>query len=72
MGIENENREDRNAQIHDCYYEIYNISLSDVDLDSLANKLPNEITEEAKEWGWYDTVVGDKIFKYLKDEYNNI
>ncbi|WP_310877063.1 hypothetical protein [Priestia megaterium] len=57
--------EDRKNTIHDSYLDIYKISLNDEQANSIVKSLPVDIVEEAVQWGWSDTVVGDKVYLFL-------
>lgn len=57
--------EDRNNTIHDSYLDIYNISLDNKQIKSIAKSLPEDINIKAAEWGWNDTVVGDQVYLFL-------
>ncbi|MFA1509979.1 hypothetical protein ACDN41_12185 [Priestia aryabhattai] len=59
--------EDRKNTIHDSYLDIYKISLNDEQIDSIIKSLPVGIVKEAAQWGWDDTVVGDKVHLFLND-----
>jgi hypothetical protein len=53
------------TQIHDCYYNVYKISLKDIEVSRIYAKLPIEIKDLALVWGWNDTEVREKIMGWL-------
>lgn len=54
-------------QIHDCYYDYYRQKPNPSSIAQIHKLLPNDIHLLANQWGWNDTEVGDKIYRWLRD-----
>ncbi|WP_339181891.1 hypothetical protein NST56_10615 [Bacillus sp. FSL R5-0560] len=55
-------------QIHDCYYDFYGKKPDPTSVVQIHKHLPRDIHLLAEEWGWNDTEVGEKIYKWLREE----
>jgi len=53
-------------QIHDRYYDHYGKIPSESIILQIHKLLPKDIYLLAEQWGWNDTEVGDKIYRWLK------
>jgi hypothetical protein len=58
--------------IHDVVIDATGKSLNHKEIDELVSKLPSSIIHTASEWGFWDTVVGDKIYEWIKEEEGKI
>lgn len=54
-----------NDVINDCYIEVIGDTPSDSQIKNIADNLPENVKYFAKQWGWYDTEVGDKICRWI-------
>ncbi|MBM7598167.1 hypothetical protein JOC34_000524 [Virgibacillus halotolerans] len=59
--------QDRANQINDCFVDIVGRRPRMDERDFINEHLPRETKLEAEEWGWSDTEVGIKVFKWIKD-----
>ena len=57
--------EDFYVYFHDCFLEVTEVSLSQEEIEDWYKYVPDSIKNIASEWGWNDTVVGDKLYEYL-------
>ena len=57
-------------QIIECYHEIYDESPSLEIKNKIAEKIPMDIRLLAFQWGWDDTEVGDKVYRFIRDEFD--
>lgn len=55
--------------INDCYVDILGKQPTAEQLQDIAKGLPEDIHLLAQRWGWNDTVVGDKIYVWISDNY---
>ncbi|GIN25500.1 hypothetical protein J31TS2_20800 [Bacillus licheniformis] len=53
-------------QIHDTYYDYYGKIPSESIILQIHKLLPKDIHLLAEQWGWNDTEVGNKIYRWLK------
>ncbi|AYP68155.1 hypothetical protein PQE75_gp023 [Bacillus phage vB_BcoS-136] len=53
--------------IHDCYYDVYGFKPTETVIALIYKQLPREIHDLGKQWGWNDTEVGDKVYRWMKD-----
>ncbi|MFT4448707.1 hypothetical protein ACMXZI_15520 [Bacillus subtilis] len=60
--------EDAYDQIFDCYYDYYGKKLAPSSVVKIHKHLPKDIHLLAEEWGWNDTEVREKIYKWLREE----
>ncbi|WJV20738.1 hypothetical protein QU593_10010 [Rossellomorea marisflavi] len=58
-------------QINDCFVNNFGRKPTERELWHLINNLPKEITDLAAQWGWNDTEVGDKTFRWIKQYKDN-
>jgi hypothetical protein len=56
-------------QIHDRYYDTYNVEPSEADVAQVYKMLPEKLYNMAKEWGWYDTEVREAISFWMKERH---
>ena len=56
------------AVLHDAVYDITGYSFTDEQLQTIWDKLPEDIQHEAVRWGTSDTCVREEIHKYLDEE----
>lgn len=56
-------------KISECYYDIHEVFPNSYILENIAKKLPTEIFVLANMWDWDDTEVGDKVFRFIRDEF---
>ena len=52
---------------HDAVYEATDVSFSKEELKDLFYELPMNISNIALEWGLSDTVFGDEVYTYIKE-----
>ena len=68
-GLGEYNRQMR-EQIEESYYDIYGI-VPHVSVGiNIAKQLPKNIHTLAKRWGWNDTEVRDRVYRFIRDEFN--
>ncbi|MGF2716444.1 hypothetical protein ACQUY5_30245 [Bacillus cereus] len=53
--------------IHDYIYEATKLSQTSSQTRELVQMFPTELMKSAKEWGWNDSVVGDKVYYWAID-----
>jgi len=61
--------EDWKATIHDCYYDVKGVAPDDKTILKINDSLPDNIKFLVAQWGWNDTEVGDKTFRYIKETF---
>jgi len=62
-------KSDKDA-IHDVLFQLDIIELKDDDkVEEFFNFLPKNIKAEGQHWGFCDTVVGDNMYVYFKNNY---
>lgn len=65
----NKLEESEQDSVHDAIYEgLSNKELIDK-IDVLFDLIPEDIVELAMEWGWNDTEVGDKVYKFFRNDF---
>lgn len=55
------------ARVHDCIVDVLKVKPDDEQVKKIIRLLPATIIGEAIKWGFRDTVVGDSVFEWLKD-----
>jgi hypothetical protein len=55
-------------QIHDGYVDHYGVEPENTVVAASYKHLPEDIHHLAKEWGWCDTEVREKVGKWIRDE----
>jgi hypothetical protein len=55
-------------RITECYHSIHGLEPSAPIVLELAKKLPQGIHDLANQWGWRDTVLGDKLYTFIRAE----
>lgn len=63
---------DRYNQIHDCFVDVVGKVPSEEKISYISDNLPREIIRLAEEWGWYDTEVGDKTYRWIEENVDKI
>ena len=63
---------DRQNTINDCYVDVLRKAPSDKEISYISDNLPQEIILLAERWGWYDTEVGDKTYRWIEENVNKI
>lgn len=63
--------DDAYNMIHDCYYDVFGLTPSDIEIVKIYNSLPIEIKLLAERWGWGDTEVRSEIFKFISVDKSN-
>lgn len=59
--------EDAINVIHDAYYDIVDLEPSDYMIEKIHSQLPSTIILSAKQWGWNDTEVREKVYKWIEE-----
>lgn len=54
--------------INDSYVSVFSASPTEEQVRSIFLKIPLDIKQTAIQWGWYDTVVSDKVYNFLKSK----
>jgi len=55
--------------INDCYVDIHNRKPTEVEIKAIEEAMPFAINILAFQWGWYDTEVRDRIYRFIKEEF---
>ena len=63
---------ERWGRLHDAVYEAIDIELTLKQCEAVFNILPLHTQNEAETWGYSDTVFGDKVFQFAKDNKDKI
>lgn len=59
-------------EIVESYYEIQGSNPTTETILKIAKQIPKDIHGLAKQWGWNDTEVRDKVYRFIMDNYNKI
>jgi hypothetical protein len=54
--------------INDCFVDVIGVVPSQTQIKNIAEQLPSSIKNLAAEWGWNDTEVGNKVFRWIEKE----
>jgi hypothetical protein len=54
--------------INDCFIDVIGVVPNQEQIKKIAEQLPSSIKNLAAEWGWNDTEVGDKVFRWIEKE----
>lgn len=57
-------------EIVESYFEIHGINPTIETAIQIAKQLPREIYTLARQWGWNDTEVRDKVYRFIKYKFN--
>lgn len=58
--------------INDCYVDVLGKKPSNEQINVIYNLLPQHIKDDANKWGWSDTVVGDNVCIWIRDNLDKI
>jgi hypothetical protein len=53
--------------INDCFVDVYNRRPFAIEIEHIQKHMPKEIKILAEQWGWNDTEVRDKIYRFIKE-----
>lgn len=59
-------------EIVESYYEIQGFSPTTETTLKIAKQIPKDIHGLAKQWSWNDTEVRDKVYRFIRGNYNKI
>lgn len=61
-------KEEAGNVVHDAYYDITGKVPSDVTVNRIIAELPERIVSLGEFWGWYDTEVREKIYRWIREK----
>lgn len=58
---------DYKIKANDCFVQLHGREPKEVELAWILALLPHSLIQDARVWGWTDTVVGDSLYCELRD-----
>jgi hypothetical protein len=55
--------------IHDCFVDLNDERPESYQVAMIMKEIPNDIITLAKQWGWNDTEVRDKVYLWMKERF---
>lgn len=65
--LEGDDEREKRASITECYLEAYGKEPTKSQLVAIASKVPEELEMLADSWGWDDTEVVNKLYKWITE-----
>lgn len=69
MNYTNDFQKEMRDKVFECFYDIYEVIPEDYILEGIMKQLPTEISLLAIQWGWDDTEVRDKVYRFVRDKF---
>lgn len=63
---------DRHITINDCYVDVLGKAPTDKEISYISDNLPRDIILLAERWGWNDTEVGDKTYRWIEQHVDKL
>lgn len=54
--------------VNDCYVDVYGVRPTLDVITRVYSLLSQEVKDLAIQWGWYDTEVREKVYKWMKEK----
>lgn len=63
---------EKEITINDCFVDVTRKEPTNKEIAYISANLPSEVTMLAERWGWNDTEVGDKTYRWISNNVNEI